>query len=196
MPDRVNPCATAPEKTVAHRLFPKIALIRVTVVFWLLLAGCTPSSPSAAPEEEPVEVSLRVVDKAAFDQALQQYRGRVVLVDFWATWCPPCIELFPHAVDLHRRLADRGLAVVSVSLDDPGNKEAVLKFLVGKGARFNNFVSQYGSGTESFEVFDVGSLPCCKLYDREGKLRRSFSSVNSPIDPDEIDRAVEELLKR
>ena len=99
-------------------------------------------------------------------------------------------------MDLHRRLADRGLAVVSVSLDDPSNKEAVLEFLVGKGARFNNFVSQYGSGTESFEVFDVGSLPFCKLYDREGKLRRSFSSVNSPIDPDEIDRAVEELLKR
>lgn len=145
------------------------------------------------------QAKVEVIDEAGFANVLKQHRGTVILVDFWATWCTECMDLFPHTVELHKRLADRGLTVISVSLDDPGDAEvqaAVRKFLDQHGATFQNFVSKYGSTSESFEVFDIpdGALPHFKLYDREGKLYKTFASGGQNIDPDEIDRAVEALL--
>lgn len=149
--------------------------------------------PSARPED----VKVHVVDEAGFAEALQRHRGKVVLVDFWALWCLECLELFPHTVQLHQRFADQGLRVISVSLDDPDEgRPAVIKFLTDRGAGFENLISRYGAGPHSAEVFDIpgGALPHYKLYDRNGKLRRTFTSAGQTIDVDQIDRAVEELL--
>ena len=64
-------------------------------------AGLPP--PPAATAKPP---AVQTIDPARFQKILQERRGRVVLVDFWATWCQPCLELFPHAVELQRRLGE------------------------------------------------------------------------------------------
>jgi thiol-disulfide isomerase/thioredoxin len=126
---------------------------------------------------------------------LKGHQGKVVLVDFWALWCGPCIKLFPHTVELHEKHPDEELAVISVNFDDPGDQQRVLEFLAGKGATFDNFISKYGIGPKSFEAFEIGgNVPYYKLYDRSGKLHKTFGDAQQSIEPSEIDQAVEELL--
>jgi len=180
----------------------------VSIAVAAAVSGCGPSSSSndCSADDDPQpccatggktsgDVSVQVVDGPAFRQALERHRGKVVLVDFWATWCKPCIEGFPHVVELHRRHADRGLVVIAVSMDEPKDKERVEKFLVKQGAAFDALLSRYGMGSEAAEVFGVGALPHYRLYDRQGKLVKDFASGGPPLDPREIDRAVEELLE-
>lgn len=149
-------------------------------------------------EESPadqVEVSVRVIDEKEFEEVVQSYQGNVVLVDFWATWCVACIDLFPHTVELHERFADQGLSVISVSFDEPDSEDVVLEFLQQQGATFDNFISQYGSGIESADNFDLpGPLPYLMLFDRAGELAYTFPEPQSAVDPEAIDQAVEELL--
>jgi thiol-disulfide isomerase/thioredoxin len=168
--------------------------VAAVVACGLLMAGC---SGSSSPQPDGSEhVKLEVIDEVDFAAVLEGHRGKVVLVDFWATWCDDCVKLFPHTVELHKRFADRGLTVISVDFDDPDEERTVaLEFLINKGATFQNFISRYGTGTQSAEAFDLdGPLPQMKLYDRQGRLHKSFGGELGEVDPRELDRAVEELL--
>lgn len=168
-------------------------------MLWAALGGwclagwsCRVSGPQAPAQD----VTLRTLDETRFAEVLKQYRGRVVLVDFWATWCRPCKELFPHTVQLYRDLADRGLAVVSVSVDPPESEAEVLRFLVAQGATFDNFIASRGGSGDAVELLDIddGTLPHLKLLDRSGRVRKTFPRPFSPVDPAEVEQAVEELL--
>ncbi len=156
-------------------------------------------SEQQPPEPDPSagerQVSVRVIDEQDLAEVIAGYRGEVVLVDFWATWCIACIQLFPHTVELHEQFADDGLRVISVSFDQPESEEAVLAFLKKHNATFDNFISRYGAGPESPERFDLpGTLPQLRLYNRKGELTHTFPEPQSGVDPDAVDRAVEELL--
>jgi len=187
--------------------------VPLVVLLGVLLSGCADrSSKQAQPARPPgpIEqeagrnadqapgnaVTVRVVDEAEFAQALQQYRGKVVLVDIWATWCTSCLELFPHTVELSKRFADRGLVVISLSIDDPENESGVLEKLVSNGAAFDNFISRYGGSTKSLDAFGLedGVLPIYRLYDRTGSLHKTLRSSQGLIRAEDVDRAVEELL--
>ena len=158
----------------------------------LLVAGC--ADRSSRPAED---VTLRSIDASGLAQALQQHRGQVVLVDFWATWCGPCLALFPHTVELHRRFGDAGLAVITISLDDPANRSAVRKFLGPNGATMENYLAVYGVGPAAFTAFkiDDGALPHVRLYDHQGKLRKTFASGGKAVDAAQLERAVEEMMR-
>ena len=151
--------------------------------------------------EEVAAVHLRLADRAEYEAALAAHRGKVVLVDFWATWCIPCIQAFPHTVEWSRKYAEKGLAVISVSLDDPdeqGNNAQALGFLKSKGATFQNLLSRHGADAPSFEAFDIssGGIPYYKLFDREGQVIQSFGNddPDHPLDPKEIEAAVRQAL--
>jgi thiol-disulfide isomerase/thioredoxin len=173
-----------------------------------LLGGCrrqqlAESRQSAERPAGPVqEVALRTIDAAGLAQAVQEQRGKVVLVDYWATWCEPCIKLFPHTVDLEHRFRETGLTVITVSLDDPESAAAVRRYLRQQLASrdaeaIQNFLGSYGVGSEAFTAFDIGdgALPHVKLYRRDGRLLQSFLSGGGAIDPQKIEAAVAQSLK-
>ena len=148
------------------------------------------SSVAGSPEAEGIKIEA--VSAEQFEQAIAAHQGEVVLIDFWATWCVPCMEQFPHTVELHRKYADKGLRVITMSLDDPGDKERVLAFLRKNNATTENYLSELGAGTASVEAFDLDAgVPHYRIYDRQGELRHRFDG-----DPREqnIDQKIAELL--
>ncbi|MFH1922229.1 MAG: TlpA disulfide reductase family protein [Planctomycetota bacterium] len=155
-----------------------------------------PASSDGSHPDFAGDVAVRVVDESEFARVLESYRGKVVLVDVWATWCPPCLELFPHTVELTRRFADRGLVVISLSIDDPEDEASVLESLASKGATFDNFISRYGGSAKSLDLVDLkdGVLSIFRIYDRGGKVHKTLLSSEDPIAAEDVDRAVEEAL--
>ncbi|MGA2797062.1 MAG: TlpA disulfide reductase family protein [Thermoguttaceae bacterium] len=169
---------------------------RLTIIPWLLalaLLGCTAINGCVKSSGE----KMQPIDAVGLAKFVDQHPGKVVLIDFWATWCPPCVQLFPHTVELHKRWADRGLVVAAVSLDDPSDESVVRRFLAEKGADFPNFISRFGASAQSAEAFDItgSSIPYLRIYDRHGKLYKTLGG-DKPVDPKEIDQILEEVLSR
>jgi len=145
----------------------------------------------------PVQVQVEVVDRVGYERVLARHRGQVVLVDFWATWCGPCLELFPHTVQLARDHGPSGLAVISVSLDDPETASDVRAYLQQQGAGFDNLISAHGAGERSVTDFEIsgGTVPHFKLYDRAGRLRYDLGGEpDAPLTPEWIEMHVRQLL--
>src|SRR5262245_60465530 len=108
----------------------------------LSAAACVGSADEKAKpvggDEKVKEVTVAEVRAPELEKFLKDQKGKVVLIDCWATWCAPCVKKFPHFVETHKKYADKGLVCVSLSLDkfteDEFNRDKVLKFLKEKGA--------------------------------------------------------------
>ncbi len=141
-----------------------IALFGLAVVTAVFLGGAD-SGPRLAPE-----FTLRSLD--GVDVSLAEYRGYVVILDFWATWCKPCTKTFPELHALQQEYADRGVVLLVVSLDK-GAKQA-RDHLVENGFATDNVL--WGSLEEARgvkELYDVVGIPRTFLIDRTGYIRYS-----------------------
>lgn len=159
-----------------------------------------PTEPTATSAGEPATpIKVTKATKEDFDKLIASLAGKVVLVDYWATWCGPCVKGFPHTVELAEKLGPQGLAVVSVSFDDPDSTADVEAFLAKQHAHFDNLISADGAGEKSYEDFGVetGALPHYQLYDRAGKLVRELTSgdpTSKSVTPEDVAAAAQELL--
>jgi thiol-disulfide isomerase/thioredoxin len=173
-----------------------------TVAALCCVAGCSEqTSPIAVPAEQD-RVELALVDRAAFDAVLARLRGKVVLVDCWATWCAPCVEQLPHSIELAKQHSATGLAVVTLNFDDPDATEEVRAALARAGGgieQVTNLQTTLGSSSEAMDAFEItsGALPHYKLLDREGKLRQVFEldpAAKTQFTPAVIDAAIGKML--
>ena len=101
--------------------------------------------------------------------SLNQYRGQVVLVNFWATWCPPCVEELPSLMMLQERMKGRGVVVVGVSIDVDG--DAYHRFLKLHNI---NFVTVRDPEQKVASMYGTSGWPETYIIDRQGVLRRKF----------------------
>jgi thiol-disulfide isomerase/thioredoxin len=157
-------------------------------MFGLVVSGCDLFS-SANVDVSGVE--LRTVNAAELDQVIRSQKGRVVLVDFWATWCPPCRQLFPHNMALQRQYADQGLTVVTVSLDSPARVANVKRFLLENPGGTLNFLANADDAQAANNPFGLGEgIPLIKIYDRQGNMQEPIVGRDEAA----IDRTVQALL--
>ncbi len=163
----------------------------------LALVAAVPflSSIRAAAQEAPKQASVSAVDGKALKKALEDHKGKVVVLNFWATWCGPCVDEFPDLVKLHDQYADKGLVVLGVSMDEPDDLGKVVDFAQKQKAGFPIFVRKNGSIEKYVTPIDKGwqgVIPTTYIYDRAGKR------VGKPLvglkSYDDFVKAVEPLL--
>ena len=116
--------------------------------------------------EKPLEVSFTALDGSKVD--LADLRGKVVLIDFWATWCPPCVEEVPEVVEAYKKFKDRGFEIIGISLDE--DKDVLVKFTKEHGMTWPQFFDGKGWENSIAKRFKIQSVPTMWLIDREGKL--------------------------
>ena len=103
-------------------------------------------------------------------EGLEDYKGKVIFLNFWATWCPPCIVEMPAMDRLYKKYKDKGLVVLAVNDYEP--RERVEKFLKNKDYSFPILIDPSGKVTESYRAM---ALPSSFIIDREGKaIGRAF----------------------
>lgn len=137
-----------------------LALCSVVAV---LLGGAGGFSPAQAAEKAAKD-SIKRLDKAGVDKYLESLKGKVVIVDFWATWCPPCRQEIPGFIELQKRLGAKGLVVVGLSLDD--EIEPVKEFCKLQKVNYPVFV--VGQDTTA-AWSNIEAIPTTFILDRAGK---------------------------
>jgi cytochrome c biogenesis protein CcmG/thiol:disulfide interchange protein DsbE len=145
----------------------------------LLLAGCY--SGSRPPHIGAPAPDFTVQD-AEHKVTLSDFRGQVVVLNFWATWCPPCIEETPSLVQLQKRMKDKGITVVGVSWDEDG--EAYHKFLQDHKI---DFLTVRDAAQKSSSLYGTLKIPETYIIDRKGIVRRKFISAVNWSEPEVVD---------
>lgn len=148
--------------------------------------------PSAAPKSS---VELKAVNCANWDKDLAAQRGKIVVVDTWATWCAPCVEEFPQLVALHGKHAKDGVTCMSVSVDELEQKGEALAFLQKHDAAFANYIID-DKGEAWWDKWEIKAIPIVLVFGRDGKLVKKFDKD----DPDnqftyaDVEKLVGELV--
>ena len=167
-------------------------------------ASTVSSLPAPAKVAQPVSnakagsVRVQLVTPDEFKKLVADQKGKVVLVDFWATYCAPCRAKFPKTLDLAKRLGSQGLTAISMSMDEPKEQPKVLHFLQEQNAEIVNLANKLEDTEVAFGALDIdgGALPHYKIFGRNGKLRRKFGGdPDHPFDEKDIEKEVAAALK-
>ena len=138
-------------------------LIGVLTLVWTSCYRGTspPHIGSAAPDFTVVDAERKV--------SLNEMRGKVVVLNFWATWCPPCVEEMPSLVQMQQKMKDKGVEVVAISVD--ADLSAYQRFL--KDYRVN-LLTVRDPDQKSNNLYGTFKFPETYIIDRQGVLRRKF----------------------
>ena len=136
------------------------------ILFALCLACLPLCAQTCSADAKPANLDLKFRDVKGKSIVLSDYKGQVVLLDFWATWCPPCRKEIPGLISLYDTYRSRGLVVLGVSMDD--SKSDVRKFAKKLGM---NYPILLGYGRDDLEpAFGQLPLPTAFVISRDGRI--------------------------
>ena len=161
----------------------------------LLMAGA--ASPCTAQSTANQVGDVKVVKYAELGQLVKQNKGKVIVVDFWGTFCDPCIREMPNLVRMQKNLPPQDFAAILVSVDDnfqdPQKKEKLTRILRAKNVRFTSWILD-----EPGEVWQKklrsDTVPIVFVFNREGKWVKEYTDEKDKYV--EIDKLVADLLKK
>ncbi len=144
-----------------------------------LLTGCSRSPKPPLVGNAAPDFTVTDADRTV---SLKDLRGKVVVLNFWATWCPPCVDEMPSLVQMQKQLRDRGVTVLAVSVDDDSRQ-------------YHSFLEKYkvdlltvrDPRQKSNELYGTFKFPETYIVDRQGVLRRKFIGPVDWTKPDVVD---------
>jgi thiol-disulfide isomerase/thioredoxin len=151
-------------------------------------------SPLGPGSEAPNFTAL-TLDSIPQSKSLDAYKGDVILVNIWATWCLPCRAEMPSIEQLHQTLAPRGLKVIGVSVDDPGTEAQIRDFLKQYKVTFENLHDPKGQEGKVSELYQTTGYPETVIIGRDGIIRKKLigaSNWNSPENRGLVERLLAE----
>ena len=161
-----------------------MSFVAIGLALWL---GSASAEGGCSADARAANLNLRFKDIKGKPFALSDYKGKVVLLDFWATWCPPCRKEIPGFIELYNSYRSRGLIVIGVSMDD--SKTDVKKF--AKRIKMNYPILQ-GAGRDDLEpAFGELPLPTSFVIGRDGRICGRHDSLTTK---EEHEREIEALL--
>jgi len=152
---------------VGALLYYSIAAKRNEVSSAPLHPGLPPEASETAPN-----FSLPLLDGGT--ASLSDFRGKVVILDFWASWCPPCKREIPDFIALQRRYQSKGLQIVGVALDET---EPVRTYAAGQGINYPILV---GNAAIARVYGGISGIPTTFVIDRNGKIVRRYEGYRPP----------------
>ena len=174
-------------KTILSRL--PVRILAVVLTFTFVAAGAdqagtrvslqTATARKAAPDFD-------LPDSSGKRMTLKDYRGKILLLDFWATWCHGCKEEIPWFSAFHEKYSGKGLSVVGVSLDADGWK-VVKPFLQATHVPYRIVLGDDAVAKD----YGTGSMPDTYLIDRDGKIAAAYSGM---VDRNDIESNIQNLL--
>ncbi len=132
---------------------------------------------------KPVDIKFKAIDGREVD--ISKLKGKVVLVDFWATWCGPCVRELPTVQATYEKLHAKGFEIVGISFDQ--KKEALEKFVKERKMDWPQYFDGQGWGNKFGQEYGINSIPAMWLIDKNGILRDSSAREG-------LEQKVEKLL--
>jgi thiol-disulfide isomerase/thioredoxin len=164
--------------------------------------------PSAAEnqtrQQTGPDITLQVLDYEGIVRLVESHKGKIVVVDAWATYCPPCVREFPNLVALSRKYELQDVVFISLSFDYQGDavgplvkvRPVVEDFLKRHAATFENVLASVESDA-LLKLLAIPSLPAVMIYDREGNLVKRFDSSSAmEFTYEDVDKFVQGILSR
>lgn len=133
---------------------------------------------------EPLPFSVEGLDGKKL--SLADFKGKVVLLDFWATWCMPCKAEMPNVIRIHKKYNEKGFEIIGISLDN--NRSAVESYIKDNQMVWPQFFDGKGWQNTVAQKYRVRSIPATYLIDKNGKIR--YRSLRGK----ELEAAVEKLV--
>ncbi len=167
--------------------------IRTAVAAFLLVGGViTWAAPQGKAPSDP-----QIIDVQGYQKLVKQYRGKPLLINFWATWCEPCRDEYPLLNELAKEYGPKGLRVVGVDSDQDGDLILMRRFIARYKPVFPNYRKKTGKPEEEAEFNQAvlpewrGQLPATFLYDKDGRLIGHFFGAR---DRETYEAVIRELL--
>ena len=153
-----------------------------------LVVLCALTTPSAVGQAARKAPAVRLKDLRGGVRALGDYKGKVVLLNFWATWCPPCRAEVPDLIKWQREYGGRGLQVIGVTYP-PTGRAGVRRFVRDYKVNYPVLL-----GTRATKALFMGAetLPATVVIDRDGRVRELIEGI---LLPDEFDEKIKPLLR-
>ncbi len=165
---------------------PTVLFIMATLATGANGSGVRARLQSSSQREPAPEFVL--TDSSSKPMSVKDYRGKVLLLDFWATWCHGCTREMPWFVEFHRKYASKGLNVVGVSIDD-GGWNVVKPFLNSSDVPYRIVLGNDGVAKR----YGITAKPATFLIDGDGRIAASYSGV---VDKEDVEMNIQKLLSQ
>jgi thiol-disulfide isomerase/thioredoxin len=142
----------------------------------------------------PGQSKLTPLNETSYPKTIAAHKGKILLVDFWATWCVPCRKEMPELIKLSERLRGKGLDLITVSADEPEKEPAAFKVLMENSVAAPFYIKKAADDDKFYNSVDTnwsGEIPAMFVYDRAGKRVKSFLG-ETPVK--DIEAAIQKLL--